>query len=74
MILSCDIGNSSSSFGLFEDKKYNPVRTFRIETAKISSVQDLKKIISKNITVQELSGVCVSSVAPSANPIYENFF
>ena len=74
MILSCDIGNSSSSFGIFEDAKYNPVETFRIDTEKISTEQDLKKFLSKNTAVKKLSGICISSVVPSANPIYENFF
>ena len=74
MILSCDIGNSSSSFGIFEDAKYNPAETFRIDTKKISTEQDLKKFLSKNTSVKNLSGICISSVVPSANPIYENFF
>ncbi len=81
MILSCDIGNSSSSFGLFEEDNknynnynYNIIKTFRIDTEKISSIPDLKKFMSKNIALKELSGVCVSSVAPSANPIYDEFF
>jgi type III pantothenate kinase len=74
MILACDIGNSSSSFGIFEDAKYNPVETFRIDTKKISTEQDLKKFLSKNTVLKKLSGVCVSSVVPSANPIYDIFF
>ena len=40
MILSCDIGNSSSSFGLFDEKGYDIIKAFRIDTAKISSSND----------------------------------
>ena len=74
MILSCDIGNSSSSFGLFEENGYDIIKTFRIDTAKISSLQDLKKFLSKNISLKDLKAVSVSSVAPSANPLYKEFF
>ncbi len=30
--------------------------------------------MSKDIKLKKLSGVCISSVVPSLNPIYENFF
>ncbi|MHB1545604.1 MAG: type III pantothenate kinase [bacterium] len=74
MILSCDIGNSSSSFGLFEEKGYEVIKGFRIDTAKISSLQDLKKYISKNIDLKDVKAVSISSVTPSANPLYKEFF
>ncbi len=74
MILSCDIGNSSSSFGLFDEKGYDIIRTFRINTAKISSLQDLKKLLSKNTGLKDIQAVSVSSVMPSADPLYKEFF
>ena len=72
MMLSCDIGNSSSAFGVFDDNKL--LKTFRIDTPKISSVQDLKKLFSKNIKLGDVSQTSVSSVVPSANPVYREFF
>ncbi len=74
MILSCDIGNSSSSFGLFNKNGYDLIKSFRIDTAKISSLQDLKKHISKNIALKDLRAVSISSVVPSANLLYKEFF
>jgi type III pantothenate kinase len=74
MILSCDIGNSSSSFGVFEEKGYEAVKSFRVDTAKISSPGDLKNFFSKNYSLKDLSGVSISSVVPSADPIYKEFF
>ena len=74
MILSCDIGNSSSSFGLFDEKGYDIIKTFRIDTAKISSPNDLKKFFAKNNPLKDISGVSISSVVPSIDPIYKDFF
>ncbi|MHB1697809.1 MAG: type III pantothenate kinase [bacterium] len=73
MLLACDIGNSSSSFGIF-DENGNIIKTFRINTAKISSSGDLKKFFAKNYPLKDIGGVSVSSVVPSVDPIYKDFF
>ncbi|MHB8231781.1 MAG: type III pantothenate kinase [bacterium] len=73
MLLACDIGNSSSAFGIF-DENGNMVKTFRINTAKISSLNDLKKFFAKNYTLKDIDAVSVSSVVPSVDPIYKDFF
>ncbi len=75
MLLSCDIGNSSSVSGIF-DEKGDIVKTLRIDTTKISSVQDLKKLFSKNLklSAMDIKDVSVSSVVPSIDPVYKEFF
>ncbi len=73
MLLTCDIGNSSSVFGIF-DEKSNIVKTFRIDTFKISSLNDLKKILSKNFNLKDIRGACISSVVPSIDHVYKDFF
>lgn len=73
MLLACDIGNSSSSFGIF-DEKGNIIKTFRINTDKISSSGELKKFFARNFAVKDIDKVSVSSVVPSVDPIYQYFF
>ncbi|MFW0883920.1 type III pantothenate kinase [Candidatus Acidulodesulfobacterium sp. H_13] len=73
MLLACDIGNSSSNFGIF-DEKNNIVKTFKVNTAKISSLNDLKRLFAKNFSPKEINNASISSVVPSADPIYKEFF
>lgn len=73
MLLVCDIGNSSSVFGIFGEKG-NIVKTFRTNTSEISSLNDLKKILSKNFNLKDIGGVSVSSVVPSIDHVYKDFF
>lgn len=73
MILSCDIGNSSSSFGLFKENN-DILSVFRAKTGDIKSVSKLKKILSDNLDLKNISGVSISSVVPSCDPIYSEFF
>ncbi len=73
MLLACDIGNSSSVFGIFGEKG-NIVKTFRIATSKIHSSNDLKAILSKNFNLKDVRGASISSVVPSIDRVYEDFF
>ncbi len=74
MLLACDIGNSSSSFGLFHGENYDIINAFKTDTAKISSTSDLKKFFSKNVVLKDVHAISISSVVPSAEPVYEEFF
>lgn len=73
MLLACDIGNSSSVFGIFNEEG-DIVKTFRVDTPELSSLNDLKKFFAKNFNLKDISGVSISSVVPSIEPVYKDFF
>lgn len=71
--LVCDIGNSSSVFGIF-DEENNITKTFRTDTVKISNFQDIKKFFSKKLEPADIKQVSISSVVPSSSPLYKEYF
>lgn len=73
MLLACDIGNSSSVFGIF-DTEGNIVKTFRVNTSEMSSAYDLNQNFSKNFDLKCVEGVSISSVVPSVDNVYKDFF
>jgi type III pantothenate kinase len=77
MFLSCDIGNSTSVFGIFDGDK--EVKAYKVSTAKMTSVDEIKFLLynlflTDGINLKELNNACISSVVPSLNKIYEDFF
>ncbi|MDA8273331.1 MAG: type III pantothenate kinase [Deltaproteobacteria bacterium] len=78
MLLACDIGNSSSVFGIF-DTEGNIVKTFRVNTSSMACTKDLKQNFSKNfdlkgLNLKDIERVSISSVVPSVDRIYKDFF
>lgn len=77
MFLLCDIGNSTSVFGIFDGDK--EVKVYKVSTAKITSADEIKFLLYNlflidRINLKEIKNACISSVAPSLNKFYEEFF
>lgn len=73
MLLVCDIGNSSSDFGVFNDKG-DLIKTCSANTSNLSSLEDLKIFFNKNFNIKDINGVSISSVVPSVISVYKIFF
>ncbi|MCL4498173.1 MAG: type III pantothenate kinase [Deltaproteobacteria bacterium] len=76
MLLACDIGNSSSVFGIF-DTEGNIVKTFRVNTSSMACAKDLNQNFSKNFDLfdlKDMEGISISSVVPSVDRVYKDFF
>jgi type III pantothenate kinase len=70
MLLAVDIGNTNSSFGIFENEKL--LRKFQLPTPRLlfeKSTLDFigEEISQPNLARRKIKGVCVSSVVPTAN-------
>ena len=68
MILAVDIGNSNIVFGVFENDSL--IKSMRIKTDKTRSSDEyhmsmMSLFTTKNIKVEEIEGVIISSVVPS---------
>ncbi len=84
MFLSCDIGNTNTVFGIYNnfnggyDDNENIVHVYRILTSQIFSNNDifcaLRKLFSDDgINIDDVKNACISSVVPSQNKFYESF-
>lgn len=73
MILACDIGNSSSVFGIFS-KTGELIKTFRTDTAKLVSADNLKKIILQNFNLADIKCASISSVVPTVETYFRILF
>lgn len=77
MILCVDIGNTETTFGLFEN--YELKNVLRIETKPRETADevamDLKGLLSLvQVPFSAISGVCISSVVPSVTKAYTDMF
>ncbi|MHB1679083.1 MAG: type III pantothenate kinase [bacterium] len=84
MFLSCDIGNTNTVFGIYNnfnggyDDNEDIVNVYRISTSQIFSDNDifcaLRKLFSDDgISIDDVKNACISSVVPSKNKFYESF-
>lgn len=65
MILTIDIGNTSITCGIYEDKKL--VKKFRMPSDIDLTVQDYGQMLSENIGDTKLSGAIIASVVAELN-------
>jgi type III pantothenate kinase len=70
MILTIDIGNSSSSLAIFKGDRI--IRRDRLETAVCSSVAALSRILRDKLgsRVEGISGISIASVVPALDSIF----
>ena len=85
MFLSCDIGNTDTVFGIYNnsDGNYNDeekdiFRVYRISTSEICSSGDIFNTLSRlffndGISISGIKHICISSVVPSQNQFYKLF-
>ncbi len=73
MLLVCDIGNSSSVFGTFNEKG-DITKTYSADTSALSSLSSLGSFFNKSFNIKNISGVSISSVVPSVESVYKLFF
>ncbi|RZD16358.1 MAG: type III pantothenate kinase [Candidatus Acididesulfobacter guangdongensis] len=85
MFLSCDIGNTDTVFGVYNnsDGNYNDeekdiFRVYRILTSEICSERDIFSTLNRlffndGISISDIEYICVSSVVPSQNKFYKLF-
>ena len=74
MLLAIDIGNSNIVFGVYKDNKL--LETFRLETSLARTEDEFSTLIISclanfGISYQEVTGIIISSVILSVNPIFE---
>jgi type III pantothenate kinase len=69
MILTIDIGNTSTHFGVFKGERI--IREWRIETERLSGYKGIRKWISG---YQGIKKVMVSSVVPRASKVIRKLF
>jgi type III pantothenate kinase len=85
MFLSCDIGNTNTVFGIYNNSAgnyYNEeediFRVYRILTSEICSERDIFNTLSRlffndGINISDIDKICISSVVPSQNKFYKLF-
>jgi type III pantothenate kinase len=85
MFLSCDIGNTDTVFGIYNnsDGNYNAqekdiLSVYRILTSEIRSERDIFSKLSRlffndGISISDIEHICISSVVPSQNKFYKLF-
>lgn len=71
MFLAVDIGNSTTKFGVFENK--NLAARFTIPTPREQSAAEIIGLIKEKIS-PPLSAIFVSSVVPETNDAFQNLF
>src|SRR3989338_2525416 len=67
MLLAIDIGNTSTSFAVFNKIKIK--KFFYLDTEKILEQKFLKKQIQKHTSNVEIKALAISSVVPKTTPI-----
>lgn len=76
LILTIDIGNSSTKFGVFD--RENLITRFAVANADFSTADEIYSQISIQIPVKKFSAIVVSSVVPKiseiARELGENFY
>ncbi|EOZ92196.1 Pantothenate kinase type III, CoaX-like protein [Indibacter alkaliphilus LW1] len=78
MFLAIDAGNSNIVFGFYDEVENNWIYEFRIETSRELSILKLEKeirlfFLEKNIRINQISQVGISSVVPEINLILQGF-
>ncbi len=84
MFLSCDIGNTNTVFGVYNnlngdyDNDEDIFKIYRISTPQIFSDKDIFYALSKlfsddGISIKDVKNACISSVVPSQNKFYDSF-
>ncbi len=77
MFVSCDIGNSTSVFGVFKENEL--IKTWAVSTSKILSKGEASFFLHKTFStygldIKTVTNACISSVVPSVNKFYKSFF
>ncbi len=85
MFLSCDIGNTNTVLGVYnnssgnyDDEEKDIFKTYRILTSEICSERDIFNALSRlffndGISLSGIEHICISSVVPSQNKFYKSF-
>lgn len=69
MLLAIDVGNTSTHFGIFQERKL--LSEWRVPTSALNQGADIKKKISEN---QKITNTVVSSVVPKVNKTIKKLF
>ena len=74
MILGFDIGNTSTTAGLFREERTAPEKVFRFQTMKQAGPEELALQVQDGLVggeAREVRGLAFSSVAPEINRSYQ---